>query len=376
MHAFHHRQSLLNLLDVIFSSLSHVSSTYFRPIWGSFVRVLHVPAMSYFTVRLSVVECCNWFEVPVTETEYVPAGVPGLLGALAPPPPHETTGTARQISNAQEAMPKPTFLPVFLARAAANEKRKTSPSQKAMSGVLGTSCQGIGKAEEDAVVEIVSVEVDAPDPGVTLAGEKLQDASDGKPEQAKETEFEKVPYFSPTLTVYVADWPGETLALVCVLVTVKSDTVICTLLVGKPAVAPPLLTVRVSVSLPVGQFTEGFAPVAFPQLPPQVMVRGQLSGSVPLPLSVTVAPLVLAAFTVCAVPAFALGIAALTAANALSNPYPSMSFGTSCEIPGSGEAVLVRKFLKSARAVAAVFTLELGSKHWAACRTSAATAAA
>lgn len=273
-------------------------------------------------------------------------------------------------------MAKPNFLFDFLAKTAKAVSASSNPSHKTSSRVFGPPGPKIGRTEEDAVVEMVSVEVAVPEPGVTLAGEKMQVASDGNPEQAKETEFEKAPYFSPTLTVYAPDWPGETLALVCVLVTVKSDTAICTLLVGKPAVAPPLLTVSVSVSLPIGQFTDGFAPVAFPQLPPHVMVKGQLSGSVPLPLSVTVAPLVPVAFTVWAVPALAVGIAALTAAKASSRPYPSMSFGAAPETPDSGTAVPVRKFRRFVRAVAGVFTVEPERKQGAAWSTRAATAAA
>jgi hypothetical protein len=81
-------------------------------------------------------------------------------------------------------------------------------------------------------------------------------------------------------------------------VIVKSLTVICTLLAGRPVVAPPLLAVSVSVFTPIGQVTEGLAPVAVPHLPDQCKVTEHLSGSEPLPLRVTVAPFALAAFTV------------------------------------------------------------------------------
>jgi hypothetical protein len=164
--------------------------------------------------------------------------------------------------------------------------------------------------------------------------------------------------------------------LACVLTTAKSETVICAVLVGSEDFAPPLLAVSVSVSVPMGHITEGSAPVAFPQLPLQVSVIGQLSGSDPLPLNVTAAPFALVAFTVCAAPAFAAGMAAVTADKALSRPYPSMLFGTASEIPDSGTAVPVRKFRRFVRAAAGVFTVELESKQGAACRTSAVMAAA
>jgi len=120
----------------------------------------------------------------------------------------------------------------------------------------------------------------------------------------------------------------------------------------------------------------GLAPVAVPQAPLQLNVRGQLSGSVPLPLSVTDAPLALVPFTVWLAPAFSVVSAAVTAAKALINPDPSMLFGTPCEIPGSATALLVMKLRRFVRATAGVFTVELESRHGEDCRTSAATLAA
>lgn len=81
-------------------------------------------------------------------------------------------------------------------------------------------------------------------------------------------------------------------------VTVKSLTVICRALAGSELRTPPLLTVRVSVSLPTGHMALVVEPEAAPQLPVQAKVTGQLSGSVAEPFSVTLAPFALVAFTI------------------------------------------------------------------------------
>lgn len=70
----------------------------------------------------------------------------------------------------------------------------------------------------------------------------------------------------------------------------KSLTVICTVLDGKEVLIPPLLTVRVSASFPMGHVRLALADEDVPQLPAQLKVTGQLSGSAPLPLKFTIAP--------------------------------------------------------------------------------------
>ena len=135
-----------------------------------------------------VAECCNCFEVPVTVTEYVPGGVPGFLGALLPPPPQETVVAAKQASRAQDAMASPNFRPPFFVTKAAAAEVRNRPSHKTISnGLPGFFRRATGNMEEGAVVEIVSVEVAVPEPGVTVAGENVQVACDGSPEQASET---------------------------------------------------------------------------------------------------------------------------------------------------------------------------------------------
>lgn len=97
--------------------------------------------------------------------------------------------------------------------------------------------------------------------------------------------------------------------------------------VGSDVVTPPLLAVRLSVSFPTGHIRLALAPDAVPQLPAQLSVTGQLSGSVAEPLRFTVAPVELVAFTVCDCPAFGFGRAAVTAASAFTSPKPSILFG-------------------------------------------------
>lgn len=91
-------------------------------------------------------------------------------------------------------MPNPSFRPDFLVTIAAATRATSRPSHKTISnGVLGLFGSETGNTEEGAVVEIVSVEVAVPEPGVTLAGEKVQVASEGRPEHVSETGFEKAP---------------------------------------------------------------------------------------------------------------------------------------------------------------------------------------
>src|SRR5258706_10312731 len=107
----------------------------------------------------------------------MPAGVPGLRGALLPPPPHATRVDARQISNAPNVNAAASFLPDFLVLMAVRPSTKSNPSHRMKNGALGPLGENIGKTEDGAVVEIVSVEVVEPEPGVTLEEEKEHDES-------------------------------------------------------------------------------------------------------------------------------------------------------------------------------------------------------
>jgi len=78
---------------------------------------------------------------------------------------------------------------------------------------VGGWSEGALNAADGAVVEMVSLEVAPLVPGVTELGENEQVERDGRLEQAKDTALVNVPYCGLTLMVYVADWPGLTLAL-------------------------------------------------------------------------------------------------------------------------------------------------------------------
>ena len=145
---------------------------------------------------------------------------------------------------------------------------------------------------------MVSFEVAPPLPGVTELVEKEQVERDGRLEQANETALVNAPYWGLMLNVYVADLPGLALALDGEELTVKAVTVIWTVLADGDFVAPPLLAVRVSRLTPSGHVTLELAPVAVPQSPLHFNISAQLSGSVPLPPSTTLAPLALVPFTV------------------------------------------------------------------------------
>lgn len=67
-------------------------------------------------------------------------------------------------------------------------------------GRLGQPFGCVGKTRDGAVVEIVSVEVAEPEPGVTVGGEKEHDASDGSPEHESDTGLLNAPNCEPTVT--------------------------------------------------------------------------------------------------------------------------------------------------------------------------------
>ena len=82
---------------------------------------------------------------------------------------------------------------------------KSIPSQRTKIGARGFLGENIGETEDGAVVEIVSVEIVEPEPGVTLGEEREHDESDGCPEQVSETGFVNAPKLEPTFIVYEAD---------------------------------------------------------------------------------------------------------------------------------------------------------------------------
>src|SRR5487761_476302 len=154
----------------------------------------------HWTVRVTFIECCNWFELPVTETVYVPDVVPGFVGPLLGLP-QATIADAKQISNALNANSKARLRCDLLAKIAVTRQIKSKPSHAENIGTVGPLCGHNGKTEDGAVVEIVSKEVVLPEPGVALGGEKEHDVSDGNAEPAGETGFVNAPNCEPTLLV-------------------------------------------------------------------------------------------------------------------------------------------------------------------------------
>lgn len=69
----------------------------------------------------------------------------------------------------------------------------SNPSHTVSSGARGLCGQTVGKTDDGAVVEMVSVDVVEPEPGVTLGDEKEQDVRDGCPEHASETGLVNAP---------------------------------------------------------------------------------------------------------------------------------------------------------------------------------------
>ena len=123
---------------------------------------------------------------------YIPAGVPGLVGPLLPLP-HETIANAMQASNTHDANRNANSRFSFFAQSVAIMKLRNRLRNKASIGKVGRLLGRIVKISDGAVVVIVRVEVVEPEPGVTLAGEKEHDASDGNPEHARDTAFVNAP---------------------------------------------------------------------------------------------------------------------------------------------------------------------------------------
>jgi hypothetical protein len=206
-----------------------------------------------------------------------------------------------QISNAPKVKATASLLPDFLAMMAVRASPKSNPDHKTKDGARGLLGQLIGKTEDGAMLEIVSVETIEPEPGVTLGDDREQVGgieTAGSTEQVRDTGFEKTPNCAPTDSVSLTGCPARTEAVDCAMLNEKSLTVICTVLVGREDFAPPLLTVKVSVFTPRGHIRLGLEPLAVPQPPDQLKVTGQLLGSVPLPFRVAVVPVGPAPFNV------------------------------------------------------------------------------
>lgn len=115
----------------------------------------------------------------------------------------------RQSTNALKANAAAMSLPDLFAAIVAAHKARSDASHNHKPGGKspGFRCTW---PEEGAVVEIVSVEVAVPDPGVRLDGENEQDARGGRPEHEREIGFVKGPPTGETFIANVALLPGFT----------------------------------------------------------------------------------------------------------------------------------------------------------------------
>ena len=161
---------------------------------------------AYCTVNCTV---AVWFmepEVAVIVTVLVPDGVPGTVVVPPPPPPPEPLELPPP--------PQPSRIPQKSATVRIAQPRLNRPtgSRKASRPLRSTRparCIDVVAA----VVAIVTVVVAAPDPGVTVAGAKVQVDLEGRPLQAKVTACENPPA-GVTVTVAVPDWPAVTESVV------------------------------------------------------------------------------------------------------------------------------------------------------------------
>lgn len=156
------------------------------------------PGRFYCTVTCSVAVGVIDPEVAVTVTVLVPAGVPGF-GVVPPPPPspppplpplpppHPTSAPPRMKAKSSKNQP----LQPATRLAPGITKRSKQPSAK--SPVIPARRMPPRTEDCAAIVEIVRVVVTALPLGVTVAGAKVQVASDGRPLQAKVTGCAKPP---------------------------------------------------------------------------------------------------------------------------------------------------------------------------------------
>ena len=135
----------------------------------------------------------------MTVTVYVPAGVPGFGGGAAaalglPPPPHDRqprvaaktasaqANPSRELTSVLGCEPETTHLPRKIITETINPSR-TSGNALATGihpGAIGVQGERHHASDPAAVVVIVSFELAALDPGVTLAGENMHVVSEGK----------------------------------------------------------------------------------------------------------------------------------------------------------------------------------------------------
>lgn len=149
-------------------------------------------------------------DVAVTVTVLAPAGVPGFVtggGVLLPllPPPHAIIPIVGRVQSKTSISPRRRFL-----YRNGNKRNPAANVPPAQPDILSDACLLCALG---AVAVIVNVVLTAAVPfGVTVAGEKLQVASLGRPEQAKLTAALN-PLIGVTDRPIVPLWPGAILRL-------------------------------------------------------------------------------------------------------------------------------------------------------------------
>jgi hypothetical protein len=176
----------------------------------------------YCTVREIVTECFTVPDIPFIVTVYVPAGVPGLpvpllWAVLLQAASKTTTAVKAPMGRRLGLSLRPDLVTSNVQVSTSN--RVSHVELKALP--VGSD-GNLPIAEDGAVVDIVTVEVAVLEPGTTEGGENEHKASDGSPEQLRETEPSYEPNGGATVTVSVTDCPGWTIALDWAIDIVKS----------------------------------------------------------------------------------------------------------------------------------------------------------
>lgn len=160
--------------------------------------------------------------VPVTVSEYVPAGVPGFVCPIPPPPPlpPPPQAVSTNISNSSAVSrinARRKDLTSWAQRRAVTQSivRNIAASmgklvKRRNVGGIGGKGRERGRPSDGAVVVTVTVTGVAEAPSRADPGETTQVDAAGAPVQAKET----VPPLPPRLKLYVAACPRETDAVV------------------------------------------------------------------------------------------------------------------------------------------------------------------
>jgi hypothetical protein len=172
----------------------------------------------YSTISWILAACGELFPVAVAEMEMVevPAGVPGLLGVVPPPPPQpikEALKTQAVVNKATAWNNWRERRLALLTRASPRRPAKLTTAPAGNHGSLPGKPRGFcRRSAVEAAVETVNITCTGwPPPGVTAGVAKAQLIWLGSAPQLRVTAVVNPPA-GVTVTVKVADWPGVTVA--------------------------------------------------------------------------------------------------------------------------------------------------------------------